>query len=68
VSQSSVPLSISLYDDDFVYFSEDPAVEALFERLLQERVKVKFMGLVEWFLGIHFSWRITPLRVDVHLN
>jgi hypothetical protein len=26
------------------------------------------MGLVEWFLGIHFSWRITPLRVDVHLN
>ncbi len=35
--------------DDFVYFSEDPAVKALFERLLQEWVKVEFMGLVEWF-------------------
>jgi hypothetical protein len=67
-SQSSVPLSISIYINDFVYFSEDPAVEALFECLLQERVKVKFMGLVEWFLGIHFSWRITPSRVDDHLK
>jgi hypothetical protein len=26
------------------------------------------MGLVEWFLGIHFSWRFTSSRVDVHLN
>jgi hypothetical protein len=26
------------------------------------------MGLVEWFLGIHFSWRFTSLQVDVHLN
>ncbi len=65
---SLVLLSISLYVNDFVYFSEDPAVKALFECLLQERVKVEFIGLVEWFLGIHFSWRITPLRVDVHLN
>ena len=40
--------------DDFVYFSEDPAVEALFEHLLRERNKVEFMGLVEWFLGVHF--------------
>jgi hypothetical protein len=67
-SQSSVPLSIGLYLDDFVYFSEDLAVEALFEHFLQECVKVDFMGLVEWFLGILFLWRITPLRVDVHLN
>jgi hypothetical protein len=47
---------------------EDPEVESLFERLLRERVKVDFMGLVEWFLGIHFSWRMTPSRVNVHLN
>ncbi len=67
-SQSSVSLSIGLYIDDLKYFSEDPAVEALFEHLLQERIKVNFMGLVEWFLGIHFSWRITTSRVDVHLN
>jgi hypothetical protein len=65
---SSAPLSIGLYVDDFVYFSEDPAVESLFEQLLQEQVKVDFMGLVEWFLGIHFSWRFTPSKVDVHLN
>ena len=26
------------------------------------------MGIVEWFLGVHFSWRITPSSVDVHLN
>ncbi len=56
------------YVDDFVYFLEDPAVEALFEHLLRERIKVDFMGLVEWFLGIHFSWRITKSTVDVHMN
>jgi hypothetical protein len=65
---SDVPLSLGLYVDDFVYFPEDPKVEVLFERLLQERVKVDFMGLVEWFLGIHFSWHFTSSRVDVHLN
>ena len=54
--------------DDFVYFSEDPGVEALFCRLLSERCKVDFMGIVKWFLGVHFSWRITPSSVDVHLN
>ena len=26
------------------------------------------MGIVEWFLGVHFSWRITPSSVAVHLN
>ena len=26
------------------------------------------MGVVEWFLGIHFAWRITPSSVSVHLN
>jgi hypothetical protein len=68
VSPTSVPLSMGLYVVDFVYFSEDPAVKALFEHLLRERIKVDFMGVVEWFLGIHFSWRITPSWFDVHLN
>ena len=67
-SHASIPLSIGLYVDDFVYFSEDPAVETLFKLHLQERVKVNFIGLVEWFLGIDFSWCITPLWDDVHLN
>ncbi len=66
--KSACPLTLGLYIDDFVYFSEDPAVEALFCRLLAERCKVDFMGIVEWFLGIHFSWCITSLSVAVHLN
>ncbi len=59
---------MGLYVDDVVYFLEDPAVEALFEHLLREKIKVDFMGLVEWFLGMHFSWRITKSAVDVHMN
>jgi hypothetical protein len=50
------PLSLGLYVDDFVYFLEDPAVEALFCCLLAQRCKVDFMGIINWFLGIHFSW------------
>ncbi len=65
---STVLLSLGLYVDDFIHFSEDPPTEALFERLLREWVNVDFMGLVEWFLGIHFSWRFTSSGVDVHLN
>ena len=67
-TQSSVRLSIGLYVDDFVYFFEGPEAETLFERLLQDRVKVDFMELVEWFLGIRFSWRFTPSKVNVHLS
>ena len=26
------------------------------------------MGIVEWFLGIHFSWRLSQGEVDVHMN
>jgi hypothetical protein len=66
--KSSSPLTLGLYVNDFVYFSEDPAVEALFCCLLSEQCKVDFMGVVEWFLGIHFAWRITPNPVSVHLN
>jgi hypothetical protein len=65
-SHSAVPLSLGLYVDNFVNFLEDPNVEALFECLLREQMKVNFMGFVEWFLGIHFSWRFTSLQVDVH--
>jgi hypothetical protein len=67
-SQSSSPLSLGLYVDDFINFSEDPAVEALFCCLLAKQCKVDFMGIVEWFLGIHFSWHITSSLVAVHLN
>lgn len=54
-SPLSSPLTLGLYADNFVYFSEDPAVEAKFERLLQAEAKVDFMGPVEWFLAHMFS-------------
>jgi hypothetical protein len=57
-----------MYVDDFVYLSEDPVVEALFCCLFAEYCKVDFMGIIEWFLGVHFLWRITLSLVDVHLN
>ena len=62
------PLSLGLYVDIFVNLSKDPVVETLFCCLLAKHCKVDFMGIVEWFLGVHFSWRITPSSVDVHLN
>jgi hypothetical protein len=65
---SSVPLSLGLYVDNFIYFSEDTNIEALSCCLLSERCKVDFTGIVEWFLGVHFSWRITPNSVTIHLN
>ncbi len=66
--KSECPLSLGLYVDNFVYFSKDPAVEALFCWLLAERCKVDFMGIINWFLRVHFSWQLTPLAVTVHLN
>ncbi len=67
-SISSAPLSLGIYVDNFVYFLEDPAVEAFFCCLLAECCKVDFMGIVEWFLGVHFFLRVTPSFVAVHLN
>jgi len=67
-SPSTSPLSLGLYVDDFVFFSEDPAVEAKFQRLLQAEATVDFMGTVEWFLGTHFQWMVTPDLVQVHLS
>ena len=65
---SNCPLTLGLYVDDFVYFSEDPDVEARFENLLHDQVKVDFMGTVEWFLGTHFQWMVSPDLVQVHLS
>ncbi len=62
------PLTLGLYVDDFIYFLEDPAVESLSCRLLAKHCKVDFMGIVEWFLGIHFFWHLTSSMVGVHLN
>ena len=65
---SEHPLTLGLYADDFIYFLEELAVKSLFCCLLSKCCKVDFMGIVEWFLGVHFSWRITPISVAINLN
>ena len=65
----SAPLTIGLYVDDFVYFSESDEVERLFEKILADQIAVEFMGTVEWFLGIHFAWKQYPDgHLGVHMN
>ncbi len=46
-SPSSSPVSLGIYVDDFVKFSEDPEVERRFEQLLAASVTVEFMGNVD---------------------
>jgi hypothetical protein len=65
---TSSPLTLGLYVDDFIYFSDYPNVERLFERLLSSLVTVDFTGSVEWFLGTHFQWHKTKDEVSVHLS
>ena len=56
VAATDRSLHLGLYVDNFVYFSEDSAIEKRFERLLAAKLKVEFMGTVNWFLGTHFEW------------
>jgi hypothetical protein len=44
---TTAPLSLGIYVNNFVYFSPDPAIEALFCCLLAKQCKVDFMGIVE---------------------
>jgi hypothetical protein len=60
----SLPLTLGLYVDNFIYFSEDPNVDCLFEQLLSSLVTVNFMGTV----GTHFQWSKTEDEVLVHLS
>ena len=53
-------LSLGLYVDNFVYFYKDPAVEALFCRVLSTHYKVDFMDIIDWFLGVHFPGGLLP--------
>jgi hypothetical protein len=63
------PLYLALYVDDLIYFSEDPAVEQHFEQELASRIKVDFMGDVDYYLGICFNWRReSDGHVSVHMS
>jgi hypothetical protein len=50
----STPQSLGHYANNFVYLSEDQALEELFCRLLSNRCKVDFMDLFSGFLGSIF--------------
>ena len=62
------PITLGLYVDNSVYFSQSDATERKFQRILPDLVKVEFMGVVEWFLGTHFSWRNSDTETACHLN
>eukprot|EP00804_Cyclotella_cryptica_P023774 CCRYP_011152-RA/>CCRYP_011152-RA protein AED:0.31 eAED:0.31 QI:0/0/0/1/1/1/2/0/815 len=59
--QSTVrkPIHVGLYVDDFVFFSEDENEERIFKEALTKasKVKVDFMGTVDYFLGTAFNWK-----------
>ena len=63
------PIYVALFVDNFVYFSPDSDVEHYFEEALASKVKVDFMGQVDYFLGILFDWkRHDDGSVSVHLS
>ena len=57
-----------MYVDDFVFYSSDPAEEELFKQELAKRIKVDFMGDVDYFLGTAFTWlRHDTGHISVHM-
>ena len=68
VIDGKAPLFLGLYVDDFVYFSEDPTVEAEFESKLKAKTLVDFMGTVTHFLGIKFQWKHFKSKNQRHLK
>ena len=63
-----MPLTLSLYVDDFVFFSICYVVEYKFQSIFSCMLMVNFMGVIAWFLGIHFSWHLASGKVDIHIN
>ena len=53
------PFTVGLYIDDLVYYSISDEVEQRCEQILASKFKISFMGVVNWFLGTHFTWSDT---------
>jgi hypothetical protein len=66
----STPFYFGLYVEDFCYFSSDPKIESLFEKLLVAQCSVDFMGDLSWFLGVLFNcWSQSHTgNLTVYLN
>ena len=56
ISKDRPQLHVGLYVDDFIFYTSDPAQEALFKKLLQEHIQVDLIGDVDYFLGTAFTW------------
>ena len=67
VSPSDEPIMVGLYVDDFIYFGLSDDVERRFQTLLSAEIAVTFMGVVNWFLGTHFTWAQRGSKISVHL-
>ena len=67
-SPDLVPLTLGLYVDDFFFFSTSDDAEAIFQKILSRLITVDSMGVVEYFLSIHFSWRLSKGDVNVHMD
>ena len=68
-SANTAIIRIGVYVDDFVFYSTDPAQEELFQSELEQRIKVDFMGDVDFFLGTAFTWlRHDDGNLSVHLS
>ena len=65
---SHLPIIVGLYVNDFVFFSEDSAVESKFLRIISSLIPAVFIGTVGWFLGVHFTWDKLDNPLSVHLN
>ena len=62
------PLYLGLYVDDFVFFSESDEVELQFQKLLESKTNVDFMGPVTHFLGHKFQWQQYQIDNKNHLR
>ena len=63
------PLYLGLYVDDFLYFSESPAVEQAFQDRFGAEIDTDFNGQIGYFLGINFDCtRHDDNNVTIHLS
>ena len=63
-----LPTWLGLHVDDFIYYSKSDESEQWFENELKSRVKVDFMGDVNWFLGQRHDWFTIDGKVSCHIS
>ena len=49
------PIYIAIHANNIIYFSMDDNVEQYFPTALSQKIKVKFLGDAEWYIGIKFD-------------